>query len=47
MALIVRIFAKDSNGLSRALGLYNLSLEIVQKRDIQPLRHFVIDASQQ
>jgi hypothetical protein len=38
MALIVHIFAKDSNGLSRALGLYNASLEIVRNCHFQPPR---------
>jgi hypothetical protein len=36
MALIVHIFAKDSNGLSKALGLYNASSKIVQSCDFQP-----------
>jgi hypothetical protein len=38
MALIVHIYAKDSNGLSKALGLYNSSLEIVQNCYFQPPR---------
>jgi hypothetical protein len=36
MALVVHIFARDSNGISKALGLYNASLEIVRNCAFQP-----------
>jgi tetratricopeptide (TPR) repeat protein len=36
IALIVHILAKDSYGLSKALSLYNASLEIVRNCEFQP-----------